>query len=395
MFDFNVDDTQIADLNPLVDLKFTFRDKGLVTTKYLNFTFRRIKSKKSKKIDLIVTVRDVTQQIMLAQQLKEEEARREKLLQLMLSILDVEPKMLSDFTESANRELTFIDDIMNHAEIDDYNHLLVKVQRSIHLVKGNAKLLNIDFFAEQAHKFEDHVSDLLKSSDEINDNSIQPLRKRLAEIQTGMTEMESIIEKIGKVLSHKDKTKRTDAGMLLHSLENLINSFSSDLGKKIKFDYKNFKRDMIPERYHLLIKEVLIQLIRNSISHGIETPEERLKLKKPEFGVIEISTFKQNGTVGLKFRDDGRGLQIEKLKQRAINSGKWTAEEVEKWDRQHLAELIFASGITTSDTVDMVSGRGVGMDGVKHRLSEYKGKINVHFDPDKYCEFEILLPNAA
>jgi ligand-binding sensor domain-containing protein/signal transduction histidine kinase len=394
MFDYNIDDTQIADLNPLIDTEFSFKEKDFIIKKYLKFTFRRIKSKNSKKIELIVTVRDVTEQILLSQQLKEEEARREKLLQLMLSILDVEPKMLSDFSESANRELSFIDSIMNHEDINNYHNLLVKVQRSIHLVKGNARLLNIDFFAEQAHQFEDHVSDLLKTK-EIKEKDIEPLRKRLLEIQNGMTEMESIIEKIGKVLTHKDKTKRTDAGMLLKSLENLINSFSTDLGKKIKFKYKNFKRDIIPERYHLLIKEVLIQLVRNSISHGIETPEERLKLKKPEYGVIEISTFTHNGSIGLKFRDDGRGLQLEKLKQRAIESGKWLPEEVEKWDKQKLANLIFASGITTSDKVDMVSGRGVGMDGVKHRLVEHDGQIMVNFDQDKYCEFEILLPSAA
>ena len=394
MFDYNIDDTQIADLNPLIDTEFSFKEKDFIIKKYLKFTFRRIKSKNSKKIELIVTVRDVTEQILLSQQLKEEEARREKLLQLMLSILDVEPKMLSDFSESANRELSFIDSTMNHEDINNYHNLLVKVQRSIHLVKGNARLLNIDFFAEQAHQFEDHVSDLLKTK-EIKEKDIEPLRNRLLEIQNGMTEMESIIEKIGKVLTHKDKTKRTDAGMLLKSLENLINSFSTDLGKKIKFKYKNFKRDIIPERYHLLIKEVLIQLVRNSISHGIETPEERLKLKKPEYGVIEISTFTHNGSIGLKFRDDGHGLQLEKLKQRAIESGKWLPEEVEKWDKQKLADLIFASGITTSDKVDMVSGRGVGMDGVKHRLVEHDGQIMVNFDQDKYCEFEILLPSAA
>ena len=394
MFDDNIDSTQIADLNPLVDLEFTFKEKNSIIKRYLNFSFRRIKSKKSRKIELIGTVRDVTQQIHLALQLKEEEERREKLLQLMLSILDVEPKMLSDFSESANRELNFIDTIMNHSKIDDYNNLLVKVQRSIHLVKGNAKLLNIDFFADQAHKFEDHVSEMLASKN-ITEKDIKPLRGRLREIRTGMTEMENIIEKIGKVLSHKDRTKRTDAGMLLHSLENLINSFSKDLGKKIKFNYKDFKRDIIPERYHLLIKEVLIQLVRNSISHGIETPEERKKLKKPRFGIIEISTFARNGNVGLRFRDDGRGLQLDKLKQRAIESGKWAAEEVEQWNDQQLADLIFTSGITTSKRIDMVSGRGVGMDGIKHRLLEHKGEIQVHFDQDKYCEFEILLPSVA
>ncbi|MEJ2055549.1 MAG: ATP-binding protein, partial [Calditrichaceae bacterium] len=394
LFDDNIDESQITDLNPLVDIEFSFKKKGTEQNKYLNFNFRRIKSKGSKTTELIVTVRDVTQQIMLSQQLKEEEARREKLLQLMLSILDVEPQMLSDFSESANRELNFIDNIMNHSEIDDYHNLLTKVQRAIHLVKGNAKLLNIDYFANQAHQFEDDVSELL-SAKRITVKDIKPLRKRLKEIRTGMKEMENIIEKIGKVMSHKDKKKPKDAGMLLTSLENLINSFSNDLGKKIKFRYKNFKRDQIPERYHLLIKEVLIQLVRNSISHGIETPEERQKLKKPEFGIIEISTFTKNGSVGLKFRDDGRGLQLEKLKQRAVESGRWTAAEVAKWDDRQLADLIFASGITTSDRVDMVSGRGVGMDGIKHRLTEYNGRIHVNFDPNKYCEFQILLPNAA
>jgi len=394
MFDDKVDSTQIADLNPLMDIEFNFQGKDGKIKKYLNFAFRRIKSKKSRKIELIVTVRDVTQQILLSLQLKEEEERREKLLQLMLSILDVEPKMLGDFTESANRELIFIDKTLNASKIDDYNNLLAKVQRSIHLVKGNAKLLNIDYFAEKAHKFEDHVSELM-SGEQITEKELEPLRKRLIEIQTGMTEMESIIERIGKVLSHKDGTKRTDAGMLLHSLENLINSFSRDLGKKIKFDYKNFQRDLIPERYHLLLKEVLIQLIRNSISHGIETPVERERLKKPQYGIIEISTFAENGNVGLRFRDDGRGLQLQKLKQRAIESGKWTAGEMENWNDQQLAELIFASGITTSETVDMVSGRGVGMDGIKHRLTEYNGRIQVKFDRDKFCEFEILLPTAA
>ena len=65
------------------------------------------------------------------------------------------------------------------------------------------------------------------------------------------------------------------------------------------------------------------------------------KLKKPQYGVIEISTFTKKGTVGLRFRDDGRGLQLGKLKQRALESGKWKAEEIEKWNDQQLADLIF------------------------------------------------------
>ena len=350
-------------------------------------------SGKQKRVELIVTVRDVTQQVLLANKLREEENRREKLLQLMLSILDVEPQMLNDFRDSTNRELSFIDEIMNQSKIDDYQELLKKIFRSAHLIKGNAKLLNIDYFADQTHMLEDIISEIQEKS-EIADDDIQPLRDKLKELQSGMEEMQKIIERIGQVLSHGSK-KKSDAKLLLTSLENLINSFSSDLGKKIKFSYKNFKNSIIPVRYHLLVKEILIQLVRNSISHGIEEPDERLRLKKPKTGIIELSTHKHNGTICVRLKDDGRGLQINKLKQRAKESGKWSDHEINSWSDQQAAKIIFESGISTSENVNMVAGRGVGMDSVRHRIEEYDGKININFAENKFCEFEIILPQVA
>jgi chemotaxis protein histidine kinase CheA len=339
-------------------------------------------------------VRDETQQILLSKKLKEEEARREKLLQLVLSILDVEPGMLNDFNESAKRELEFIETILNNAVIEDYQKLLVKVYRATHLIKGNARLLNIDYFAELTHEFEDMITGVQGKS-KITYKEIHPLKEKFHELQTGIEEMEKIIEKLGQIVVQKGRKKKTDTRSLFRSLENLINSFSSDLGKKIKLDYKNFQDNMIPEKYHLLVKEVLIQLVRNSVSHGIEHPAERKRMKKPHIGRIEISTFRKADAIGFRFRDDGRGLQLEKLKEHAIQSGKWPADVVNNWTEQQIADLIFTSGITTSDKVDMVAGRGVGMDSVKYRIEQHNGEIHVHFARDQYCEFEVLLPFAA
>ncbi len=394
LFDKRVEEDAIKDLNPLTDIEFTFpkeKDNNSVVKKYLNFNFKRIIADDHEIVELIVTVRDVTSQVLISKELEKEEARREKLLQLMLSILDVEPDMLNDFSESAQRELEFINKIMNHDTIDNYHKLLKKVFRSMHLIKGNAKLLNIDYFAQTAHQFEDMISGIQKKS-KIAEEDINPLREKLRELQTGIDEMEKIIEKIGKVLTHKGRKIKADSRSLLKSLENLIDDFSNDINKKIKFDYKNFKTNLIPAKYHLLIKEALIQLVRNSISHGIETPEERKKLKKPQYGIIEVSTFRTNGIVGIRLRDDGRGIQTEKLKEKALQSGKWKADEINNWDDEQLAKLIFLSGITTADKIDMVAGRGVGMDGVKHRIQEHKGDIHVYFSKGKYCEFEINLP---
>jgi ligand-binding sensor domain-containing protein/signal transduction histidine kinase len=394
LFQENIIEESIEDLNPLVDIEFTFHKGDSKKSKYLDFSFKRIKEKEDKAIELIVTVRDVTEQVLLAKRLKEEEARRERLLQLILGILNVEPEMLHEFSESAKRELEFIDSVLNGVKIQDYEGLLVKMYRATHLIKGNAKLLNIDYFAQSAHQFEDMISEVQKKT-RIDEKDLEPLRGKLFELQTGIEEMEKVIERLGKVLKHKKGKRKTDTRALFRSLENLINSFSSDLGKKIKFSYKNFKHSLIPEKYHLLVKEVLIQLVRNSISHGIESPEERKRLRKPAVGKIEIATFKKDGNIGFRLRDDGRGIQLEKLKEKAVQSGKWDANEINKWDTKKVVDLIFTSGISTARFVGMVAGRGVGLEGVKHRIQEHHGEISVRFDQGKYCEFEICLPLAS
>ena len=311
----------------------------------------------------------------------------------MLGILDVEPDMLNEFSESAQRELNFVDKIMNKEKIKDYHNMLTKTFRAIHMIKGNASLLNIEYFAQATHDFEDMISSIKKKS-KINDEDIHPLREKLQELQKGIEEMENIIDRMGQVHAKKGDYKGVNTSSLLQSLENLINGFSNDLGKKIKFNHENFEGHIIPNKYHLLVKEILVQLIRNSISHGIEPPDERKRLNKPQYGIIELSTYKKNGTIEIRLRDDGRGIQIERLKETAIKSGRWKAEEIDQWSHQQIADLIFISGITTSEKANMLAGRGVGMDGVKHRIIEHQGEIHVHFDQDKYCEFEINLPEV-
>jgi two-component system chemotaxis sensor kinase CheA len=100
----------------------------------------------------------------------------------------------------------------------------------------------------------------------------------------------------------------------------------------------------------------------------------------------------QDYCTGIRLRDNGRGIQLNKLREKALHSGRWDKEEIERWDNNKTAELIFTSGISTADNLDMTAGRGVGMDGVKHRIMEHHGEIRVHFAAGQYCEFEVTLP---
>jgi two-component system chemotaxis sensor kinase CheA len=128
------------------------------------------------------------------------------------------------------------------------------------------------------------------------------------------------------------------------------------------------------------------------VSHGIEKIEERQTLNKPEVGVIELATAKKEDNFELIFSDDGRGIQFDKLREKALASERWDANEINQWDEAKIADLIFESGISTADGVDKTSGRGVGMDSVRERVENQNGKITINSKPGEYTHFHIFLP---
>ena len=121
-------------------------------------------------------------------------------------------------------------------------------------------------------------------------------------------------------------------------------------------------------------------------------PDEREKMGKKREAMIEISSGIEKNFVIVRVRDDGRGLQLEKLRKRAIASGKWNSEEVNKWTDEQVINSMFVSRISTADTVDQTSGRGVGMDIVREEIEKHKGVIDIAFARDQYCEFTIKIP---
>ena len=167
---------------------------------------------------------------------------------------------------------------------------------------------------------------------------------------------------------------------------------ANELGKEVIFIYDSFDAGEIPYNYKLIVKEIITQLIRNSVYHGIENTKERTKSGKLPYGTIEISTFMNDDKFGFVFKDDGRGIQVNKLRDKAIESGKWPLEDIKKWNRKKVAAVIFESGITTLDSANMVAGRGVGMDLVNEKIKQCNGKIELDYEEDRYCEFKITMP---
>jgi two-component system chemotaxis sensor kinase CheA len=140
------------------------------------------------------------------------------------------------------------------------------------------------------------------------------------------------------------------------------------------------------------LADPLIHLIRNAVDHGIETPEERARTGKPPKGTLQISAFHQENHVILTVQDDGRGIDLERVKESAVKKQIITAQEAASLTEHETISLIFHAGFSTSQTVSDISGRGVGMDIVRSHIDKLNGIIEVETKQGEGTKFIVKLP---
>lgn len=140
------------------------------------------------------------------------------------------------------------------------------------------------------------------------------------------------------------------------------------------------------------IGDPLVHLIRNALDHGIENVEERIAAGKPEKGILTLSAFHEGSHVFIEIKDDGKGIDHQKVRIKAVEKGIMTQEQVDALSDEQAMDLIFAAGLSTADKVTDISGRGVGMDAVKSKLETLNGTISVASEMGKGSTLKIKLP---
>jgi chemotaxis protein histidine kinase CheA len=151
--------------------------------------------------------------------------------------------------------------------------------------------------------------------------------------------------------------------------------------------------DRIPENYRRAVKDITIQLVRNAVVHGIETPDERTRANKSEVGTLGVE-FSTRGSDGFELvvQDDGRGLQLDRIKEVAVERGLITAEQAAALDPRQTMALIFRPGFSTADRVTTDAGRGAGMDLVRILVAELGGRVGLASAGGRFSKFKIWLP---
>ena len=172
------------------------------------------------------------------------------------------------------------------------------------------------------------------------------------------------------------KTRMQPIGNAWQKLPRIVRDLSGELGKQIELEMHGADTEL--DRQVLdLIKDPLTHMVRNSADHGLETPAERAAAGKPEQGTIRLSAYHEGGHIIICIADNGRGLNTEKIKAKAVANGLVTEADLEKMTEAQIHKFIFAPGFSTAAAVTSVSGRGVGMDVVRTNIDQIGGTIDV------------------
>lgn len=217
---------------------------------------------------------------------------------------------------------------------------------------------------------------------EIGDSVSSDNRKLYSSI-TQLTRITSEIQRIS--MSMRMIPIKQTFQKMVRLVRDLAKKSGKQIGLKMLGEETEIDRNMVDEIY-----DPLVHIVRNSCDHGLELPEDRRKMGKPEKGLVSLNAYHKGGNIVIEIKDDGRGLNRDKIVQKAIEKG--LIKTADNLADQEVFSLIFQPGFSTADKITDVSGRGVGMDVVKRVIDNMRGKLEVTSEPNQGTIIWLKLP---
>lgn len=415
----HVKEKLVHSLNPLH--KIMIKDgQGVGDSRYLDFTFSRV-YEGAEIARILVNVNDVSEAVRLEQRLEQERAQNDRQVEMLTTILNVSPRVINDFIENTYAHIEKMNNTLKNPGSSQFEleTKLKSIYREMHSLKGEASALKLHSFTKIASDAEDKLH-ALQNQGKLSGNDFLPLTVQLDELLSLSNTIREIGGRINAAqLTSSDLTVNSapndsvvselddDFGVLeepemdaKEELGDYLIQFAKDIAerqnKQVEIDVSKMAGVYIPKRLSVAVKEVCVQLLRNAIVHGIADSETRVQNGKDPVGRISLSFQANAGEDNNHFmfmvEDDGRGIDYDAIRQKLLDSGKYTEDQVNELTKAQLLNSIFSSGFTTKTTADEDGGRGVGLDIVKDRVKEYGGKINVQSEKGQFSRFVVKLP---
>jgi len=385
VFDRTFDVDTLSEINPLHELHY-MDPAGF--KKIFNCTFLTIDMASGETV-VLVTIYDITAKTELQERLQREERKRQEEMSSLFELIQVDPVTFKAFQDDVEEEFNRIDSTLSNNAMS-HKEILVEIYQSVHAVKSNAVTLGLNNFGTKAHEVEAEIKKLRDREDEVPFDDMLHLT---IEIERLMQEKESfklIIEKINAFKVDGEKRKSNEE-LFIESLSKTADKAAADMEKKIRFVAADIDPGVFEKGPRQVIKDVLMQLIRNSVVHGVEPPDERRSKGKHETGTIQLSIRYSDNNIHVRLGDDGNGLDFDRIREKALNMNLLNAEEAD--DRNQLLKIIFSPGFSTADDEEgMHAGRGIGLNLVRDRVRDANGTIKLQTESGKGTVFNIVFP---
>ena len=236
-------------------------------------------------------------------------------------------------------------------------------------------------------------------------SDLQRLRSEIESIQTDMLQLSSmraLVNDLGESVHQVDRvvegiqksvmdTRMVPIGPLFSRFKRVVRDYVKESDKDIKLVIRGDKTEL-DKRMIDELGDPLIHMIRNSADHGIESPTERERYGKPKQGTITLDAFHRGNQVCVEVRDDGGGIDAEKVKQKAISKGIITSDEADRMSDRQAFTLIWQPGFSTAEQVTEISGRGMGMDIVLSKLEKLNGTVEIDSELHQGTKITVKLP---
>ncbi|GAC1304699.1 MAG: hypothetical protein NVS2B3_00680 [Vulcanimicrobiaceae bacterium] len=411
LFDKKKKERTVLRVNPLAEIEIHFANPtGGFDSRFLNFAFRRIVDDE-RVVRIFVAVSDITDRVRLERQLRESEARKERQFEFLLGVLHVDPGSLDDFIKTANEQ----DAIMNGAlrasdfatnaagRMELLRQRLDIVYRAVHTIKGNAAMLELAYFEKTCDLFEGKIVQLRERSALGGDDFLSVVIAQ-SELRQDLDELHELRERfvgLGRLATAKPTSiapKSEPALDVVASISQFATQLAEKTHKSVRVEASSFSTAELPDDLRRTVRDVLVQLTRNSLVHGIETPSVRGTLGKERTGTISIARLAGTASdrFGFTFRDDGAGLDPAYIRERAVAKRIISPEQAAKLSDDQLVGLIFRPAFSTLDEATSDAGRGIGMNVIKEAVVDRcGGNLSMSSEPGKYTEFSFLLPIVA
>lgn len=402
LFNAKVVATLIMDLNPLKNIKVKLEDKdGTLKEKHLSFSFYRV-IKQGAISDILVSTKDVTDHILLQQTLTKTKNKNEEQVKDLVTLIKIAPSTLQGFFSHSATIIKQMNNLLKEqvTSRQDFQSKIYNIAMLIHTLKGDASAIGLKMIAERAHTFEDEL-ERLKNSPQLKGISFLPLTIQLEELISSIEDIAKLTKKIQEFGSHLPDSNQKPLAQAkatpdpwLH-LNALTHDMAIQYNKKVDLITCGLSEVKINSSTKNLLNSVFIHLIKNSLVHGIELPEERIRRTKSDKGRIDIRALElPDGTLEVIVRDDGKGLDTVSIAKKLVEKGIATVQEIQTWTSVEVNKYIFEPGFSTAN-VDLNAGRGVGLASIYSSIKKMGGTLRVQQQTNRYCQFSILLPLAA